>query len=186
MNFWLKQNIVDFQISYNFRVQSFSSFGSKFWENLIWIPTLLSLPLSSLPSPVLSRRGAAAAGHLANDACPSKLHQGVTPNGPRPATDQVCYRWFAAPRIPPLPDAHATRSSIRDGRATTRPCRNLVPAAPPSVASRPVPPPLPCAPIKGLPCSHAPEYHHHPAISTATRPRHRAPLSTPPAPKSRH
>jgi hypothetical protein len=51
-----------------------------------------------------------------------------------------------------------------------RPCRSLVPAAPPSVAPCPAPPPLPCASINGL---HRAPTHTRPSTTTI------APLAPP-------
>jgi hypothetical protein len=73
------------------------------------------------------------------------------------------------PHIPPQParTRHAAVNSQQpshDAPATPRPCRDLVPAAPSSIVSRPAPSPLPCAPIKGL---HRARAHAHPSTTTA-------------------
>jgi hypothetical protein len=165
-----------FEILRKFNLNPNSSFSSLF----------------SLPSPSLSRRGAAAAGHLTDDAYPGKPRQGATLNGPRLATDRAyCWR-FAPPISRPYQLTRAMRPLIPDDRATTRRRRRALAAT----LSRLRLPPLCRAYLHLLllcaykraapsPCSHMPEYHHHPTISASTRPRRQAPLSAPPPPKPR-
>jgi hypothetical protein len=89
--------------------------------------------------------------------------------------DRACCRRFAAPCILPLltRTRHAAIESRRpshDAPAMPRPCRGLVPAAPPSVVSCPAPLPFPVRLLKG--CTEPPA---HTCPSTTTT----APLAPP-------
>jgi hypothetical protein len=123
--------------------------------------------MSLSPSPILSVEGQRPPATW--PAMPAASHaKGQRPTGPRPNRPPL-------PRIHPCPMrarhvAVDSRRPSHDGPATLRPCRGIVPAAPPSAWPRSAPSPLVCAPIKGL---HQAPAHTHPSTTTT------APLAPP-------
>jgi hypothetical protein len=97
----------------------------------------------------------------------------------------ICRTPYPAPATSHTPRGRrfTTTKSRRAGDATPLPrpcpgCASLRCVAPSSTS------PALCTYKRAAPspCSHASEYHHHPSISTATRPHRGAPLSAPPPP----